>query len=410
MSVPNPRDGGQPPARPEACVVFRWPGAGIADECDNFFLGAWYPQGSLRVEWAGAPAGCVRRQGPNWFLASAASPLHAPDTGLIHGDVGRSSGVAFRGYILPHLHSYSATEEVLGYWERQPHPEHNGVFSAALIGPGGNTLTLITDVLGMGPLYYRMLGGLVLFSTNPRYLATSDDRPDLVAWRSLVQCSWIVGDRSLSRDVQRVPAGHAIRFSADGQRSLPWFDFDRLPSGTRSVGPGAVGEVEEAFQQAISRCLGLGGGGSVLSLSSGFDSRRILASLVHRAVNFQAITRRVFQRDYRDLDGRFASEMARAFGFHHSVVEPGGVDQYVADDRVRRLLVDSETREHSWVPRLMQALPNQPSLFFDGIAGDILGNPVGWQVLTGLAIESRSPEHELEAIVAHAISPGFDAI
>ena len=67
-------------------------------------------------------------------------------------------GVAFRGYVLPHLHSYSPAEEVLAYWEVQPHAEHNGVFSAALIGSGGNTLTLITDVLGMGPLYYRTLG------------------------------------------------------------------------------------------------------------------------------------------------------------------------------------------------------------------------------------------------------------
>jgi hypothetical protein len=364
------------------------------------------------VEWVGTPPGCVERRGPNWFLASAASPLHSPDTGLVHGGAERSLGVAFRGYILPHLHSYSPAEEVLTYWEGQLHAEHNGVFSAALIGSGGNMLTLITDALGMGPLYHRMLGDLVLFSTNPRYLATSDDRPDLLAWRGLVQSSWIVGDLSLSEDVRRVPAGHAIRFSGDGQHLQSWFDFDRLPGGTRSVEPGAVGEVEEVFQQAITRCLGLGGGGrgSVLSLSSGFDSRRILASLVHRRVDFQAITRRVFQREYRDLDGRFASEMARAFGFRHTVVEPGGVDQYVADDLVRRLLVDSETREHSWVPQLMHALPAQPTLFFDGIAGDVLGNPVGWQVLTGLAVASRSPDHELEAIVAHAINPGFDSI
>jgi hypothetical protein len=406
----NPGGAGQTTTGSEARLLLRWPGEGTAGECDNFFLGAWRPRDSLRVECVGTPPGCVERRGPNWFLASAASPLHPPDTGLVHGDAERSMGVAFRGYILPHLHSYSPAEEVLAYWEAQSQAEHNGVFSAASIGPGGNTLTLITDVLGMGPLYYRLLGDLVLYSTNSRYLAASDDRPDLLAWRSLVQSSWILGDRSLSEDVRRVPAGHAIRFSGDGQVLQSWFDFDRLPGGTRSVEPGSVGEVEEVFQQAIARCLGLGGQGSVLSLSSGFDSRRILASLVHRRVDFLAITRRVFQREYRDLDGRFASEMARAFGFRHTVVEPGWVDQYVADDLVRRLLVDSETREHSWVPQLMHALPAQPTLFFDGIAGDVLGNPVGWQVLTGLAVESRSPEHELEAIVAHAINSGIDSI
>jgi len=408
--VPSPGGARQPLAGSQARVRLCWPGDLPASECDNFFLGAWHPSGSLYVEWEGTPPARVERRGPNWFLASAASPLHPPGTGLVHGGAARSIAVAFRGYVLPHLHSYSPADEVVTYWEVRSHAEHNGVFSAAVIGAGGNTLTLSTDVLGMGPLYYRTLGDLVLFSTNPRYLATRGDRPDLLAWRSLVQASWIVGDRSLSEEVRRVPGGHAIRFSRDGQHQLHWFDFDRLPGGTRPVEPGAVGEVEEVFQQAMNRCLGLAGGGITLPLSSGFDSRRILAALVHRRVDFQAITKRIFQRDYRDLDGRFASEMAREFGFRHTVVEPGGVDQYVADDRARRLLVDSETRDHTWFLHLRRRLPAHPSLFFDGIAGDILGNPVGWQVLTGLGVESRSSEDEAEAIATHAITPGFDSV
>lgn len=401
----------RPAATLAARVLFRWPGQPDAGQCDNFFLGAWHASQSLHVQWEGtATEGHIEQCGANWFLASAVSPLHPRRAGLVHGDALRSMGVAFRGYVLPHLHSYSSSEQVLAYWQTSPLAEHNGVFSAAVIGPGGATLTLITDVLGMGPLYYRRMGDTILFSTNPRYLATSDDRPDMLAWRSIIQTSWIVGDRSLTDGVQRVPAGHAICFSRDVTRLRSWFDFNQLPAGTRSIEPGSVGQVEEVFQQAMTRCLGLGVGGAVLPLSSGFDSRRILASCVRRGVDFQAITRRVFQRDYRDLDGRFASEMSRDFGFRHTVVEPGGLDQHVVDDRIRRVLVDAETRDHSWVPRLMHALPARPSLFFDGIAGDILGNPVGWQVLAGLAVESRSPEGELGAIVAHALAPGFDSL
>jgi len=391
-------------------ILFRWPGEAQTGQHDNFFLGAWHPSRQLHVQGEATAPQRVEQRGPSWFLASAASPVHSWGTGMVHTDAEQGMGVAFRGYVLPGLHSYSPAKQVLAYWRESPAAEHNGVFSAAVIGPGGATLTLITDVLGIGPLYYRLLGDVVLFSTNPRYLTTIDDCPDMLAWRSIVQASWIVGDRSLSEGVRRVPAGHAVRFSRDGVRVRPWFDFDRLPDGTRYVEPDAIGDVEEVFQQAVARCLGLAWGDVVLPLSSGFDSRRILASLVHRGVDFQAITRRVFQRDHRDLDGRFASAMARDFGFPHTVVEPGGLEQYAVDDNTRRLLVDGETREHSWVPRMMQALPARPSLFFDGIAGDILGNPVGWQVLTGLAVQSRSPEQELEAIATHAVAPGFDSI
>src|SRR5215475_14436974 len=114
--LPSPARSDESTVSAEARVLLRWPGEGTAGECDNFFLGAWRPHGTLRVEWGGTPPGCVERRGPNWFLASAPSPLHPRDTGLVHGEAKRPLGVAFRGYVLPHLHSYSPAEEVLAYW------------------------------------------------------------------------------------------------------------------------------------------------------------------------------------------------------------------------------------------------------------------------------------------------------
>lgn len=53
-------------------------------------------------------------------------------------------GLAFRGYVLPQLHSYSPESEVLAYWASRSFEEHNGVFSTAYIGRRGETLTLVT--------------------------------------------------------------------------------------------------------------------------------------------------------------------------------------------------------------------------------------------------------------------------
>jgi hypothetical protein len=396
---------------PDLSIRFRWPGQGPSGECDNFFFGVWHPRRRIRVEWVGVPSvPYVSRGGPNWLLASAASPVHPAGTGLVHaGENG--SGAAFRGYIVPRLHSYASGADVLQYWDRDLRSEHNGVFSTAVIGAGGLTLTLLTDVLGMGPLYYRSLGEATVFATNSRFLLTEEDGPDLVAWRSLIQTSWIVGDRSLCPAVKRLPAGHALTVSRDGEKVSAWFDFQRLPGGTRAVGPTAVAEVEEALEQAVGRCLDLQtGGGVVLPLSSGFDSRRMLAILMKKRVDFQAITCRTYQKNHRELDARFASEMSRDFGFAHQIVEPGSYQQYVGDDVARRVLVDAETREHSWAMSVMKALPARPNVFFDGIGGDILGDPVGWSVHVGLAIEDRSPDLEVDAIAGHSIRDTFDSI
>jgi hypothetical protein len=393
---------------PDVRIEFQWPSPDANGSCDNFFFGAWHPSRNLRVAISGLPpTAYTERKGPNWVLVSAASPLHSPGTGLVHGTE-NSGGVAFRGYVLPQLHSYSAQNEVLTYWATRSSEEHNGVFSTAYIGPLGETLTLLTDVLGIGPLYYRAFGDVILFGTNPRFLGVDADSPDLVAWRSLTQTSWIIGDRSLSIGVTRVPAGQALCWTQDGRRSA--VTTGRLPFGTRPVDHRSVGEVEEAFQQAMDRCLQLNGGSFVLPLSSGFDSRRILAALVRRKVDFQSVTYRSFQKGLRDLDARFASEMARDFGFPHVVVEPANGERYAEDDRSRRILVDSETREHSWAIPVMRWLPGRPCFIFDGIAGDILGDPVGWTMHTGLSVEARSPEDELEAIVTSGITDEYDSV
>jgi hypothetical protein len=407
--------GSSPPApldTPDLTIRFRWPGEGPAGECDNFFLGIWHPCRTIRVELTHGPSPRhAYRRGPNWWLASALSPLHPVGTGLLHVTPDKVFAVGFRGYILPRLHSYSSSADILEYWTRHPFAEHNGVFSAAIIGRDGQSVTLITDVLGIGPLYYRYLGDAIVFSTNPRYLTTDDDGPDLLAWRSLVQTSWIVGDRALCHRVKRLPAGHALSLSREGKKLVRWFDFEKLPAGTRTVGPTAVREVEESLDRAVSRCLQLQTGGVVLPLSSGFDSRRMLAVMMKRKVDFQAITCRTDQKSHRDLDARFALEMARDFGFAHRIVGAASYEQFVSDDLVRRVLVDAETRDHSWAVRVMKVLPERPSLFFDGIAGDILGDPVGWSVHVGLEVSAdQSADAEVDAIATHSIRGTFDSL
>jgi hypothetical protein len=336
-------------------------------------------------------------------MASAVSPLHG-GKGLVHRS-DRGGAAAVRGYLLgPALHSYSEPGDLLDYWEKRLLAEHDGVFSAAVVSPDEGRLTLLSDVFGMGPIYHARLGDAVLFATSPRYLGTASQDPDWVAWHCLLASAFIAGDRSLSTGVTRVPAGTALRFGPSGDERVSWLELASLPDGTRSLDAQGIREVEDVFQRTLDRCLALPRERLVLPLSSGHDSRRFLAALLHRRADFHAFTCRVYH-DNRDLDARFASQMAKDFRFPHTVVEEPSASRQVECDRIRRMLTDSETIMHSWVPGLMEALPGRPSVFLDGIVGDILGNP-GYRV-PGLY---GSVERDIEIILDASLRHDFDFI
>jgi hypothetical protein len=387
-------------------VQFQWPAPAPANLAENVFFGVWNPAHALDITVPKAPPGIEPHiaTGDNWLLAGSTSPLHVDRRALISTSSDGRFTVAFRGYVVdPPTHSYSPPPSVLNYWTDSKRASHNGVFSVAIIDDTRRSITLMTDVFGMGPLYYRVWNSSLLFASNPRFLALDGDHPDYLAWRTLIQTGFIASDRSLDRDVKRVPAGFSITWNGTAFEQRAWFNFDRLPEGSRKVDAGALQDVEDSFQQAVSRCQDLGFDHVTLPLSSGHDSRRILASLLSRDVDFDALTVRFRQKEFRDLDATYAAAMAADFHFRHTVVEPGTPQQYAERDVARRNMLDNESYMHAWAISLMEALPRHPSLFFDGLLGDILGNP-------GFRMDNmyHSTKQDLDLITRECVTNFFD--
>ena len=374
-------------------IEFHWPLPRPSIPSDNFFLGIWHPRRDVEVSWIGEPPTPIQTgSGRNWAFASAVSPYHNDRGSLIHASGDGTLALAFRGYLTdPPLHSYSPRERLIKYWMGNWRRQHNGVFSAARICDDTTELMLATDLLGFSPLYYAHLDGAIIFSTSARLLACPQARPDQIAWRGLLESGFISSDRTLSRGVSRLPAGKVLRATRDSTILDSWLDLDALPAGDRPLDSRGIAEVEQTFHRAVDRCLTLENLHVLLPLSSGHDSRRILGSLLRRRQPFESVTCRVFHQR-RDLDARYAAEMARDLGLRHRILEPPTVDQFALDDRTRQILTDAETGMHSWVPQLMRSLPAAPTMLLDGIAGDILGNP-GFRI-PGL-YQSRAKDIEI---------------
>jgi asparagine synthetase B (glutamine-hydrolysing) len=180
--------------------------------------------------------------------------------------------------------------------------------------------------------------------------------------------------------VRRVPPGSILEFEAYESRRRRWYDLGSLPSGESPIDGRAIEELEEVFQQAMCRCLQVFPAGEVyLPLSSGDDSRRILAALLHRNVDFHAITVRILQKGFRDLDARYSGKLASRFKFRHRIVSTPDLHQYYKNDHDVRLILGSETTEHAWLAPLVRSIGDHEAIVFDGLGGDVFGN-TGYEI------------------------------
>lgn len=347
---------------------------------ESFFFGAWHPSSVLllRLEgFSGTEAPKVL-SGRNWFVLSNSSTQIPNNYGLLHGKTDENGdcarAVLFSGYDLDSaVHTHSASNDVFKAFADRAR-NINGVFSLIEIDNYGKNIRLQSDMFGISPLYYRYFDSVLIFSSSPRFLRQAEDSPDYLAWRGLIQCRFLNADRTLSHDVKRFPAGSQLLNSGDGYTLTRWIDYSTFPHGVESLDRQGVAEVEEAFQSAIDKCLRLKYGTNLLPLSSGYDSRRILTGLNRAKVDFQAATVRVFQKGYRDLDAKYSAMMAKDFGFGHKIVDLPSAEQYVKNDRYRRGILDAEASLHTWYLSLLEALPSESSLVFDGLGGDVFGN------------------------------------
>ncbi len=194
----------------------------------------------------------------------------------------------------------------------------NGDFAAALWDGEDARLTLLTDHLGMHPLYYHLRGRHLFVGTRLAHLlALPDLHPtlDRRALAAFLAVEYPVGEATLVEQVALVPPATRLSWK-DGVMRLEgyWHPWALSPSpmqGRERWLEGLLHYLREAVARQRRR-LGEQGG---LLLSGGLDSRLLLALLAEEGVRPATYTFGLRGSD----DVRWGREVARRMGLPHQV-------------------------------------------------------------------------------------------
>jgi asparagine synthase (glutamine-hydrolysing) len=194
----------------------------------------------------------------------------------------------------------------------------DGQFATVVLDRADNALYLARDRFGICPMYYTQVGSQVHFCSELKPLVRCADRSwkvDLGAVDQYLSLGNIVAPRTLVQGVRAVAPGCAVRFDADGRRTLRYWRYGEFTAAPEPVTGAALrAAMRESVRARLEADVEIGA-----YLSGGFDSTAIVTEAA--ALSDQPV--RTFSVVFEDpgLDeGRFQREVAQAVGSKHEQI------------------------------------------------------------------------------------------
>lgn len=180
-------------------------------------------------------------------------------------------------------------------------PQYDGPFVGVYWDAACEILTIVTDCLGMQPLYIRRAEGELTLVSETKAL---HGEPDIAAWGAFISMGHSIGERTLMDGLRHVPPASVLTYT----RSTDQLSTKRYWSWPNPSDAWRRYDFLEALEADIRGYSGYGAAGTVL-LSGGFDSRLLLFLLLRAGVDTDALIV-AHEDEFDDADGRLAQAVA----------------------------------------------------------------------------------------------------
>ncbi len=250
----------------------------------------------------------------------------------------------------------------------------NGVFSGALWNATDRQLVLLTDRFAVRPLYWTQRGNEITFGSTVRAVGAGQTYKLTLGPESLeetLHIGWTLPPRTLWNEIKRVGPGQIVTWRPGRAPTSKTYwaptSGDRT-SGTQRYLDGAAEHLTAAMQELAARAEA-----PILTLSGGYDSRRLACELVRAGAAPRAFTTTVpYGADPTfDVDIGIAKAVAERLQIEHTAAPLPHPDRMPFQHRRTESLVGFETGDHVWATALLEVLPTGATNF-DGIGGDRL--------------------------------------
>jgi len=202
--------------------------------------------------------------------------------------------------------------------------ELDGAFAIVFWDAANRKLVVVTDFLGMQPLYTLPLPDGFCLATEMRATAESGHcriELDPLGWAMLVCLGHVAEDVTSLRGVRRVPAASVMIYD-DATHQWETSTYWRWPEPQPALQLERIdtGELLDPFRRHLL-AYEAHHRNAVVLLSGGFDSRLILATLAREGRRPRGLALS-HANDTDDADGRLAVKLARTYGIDYELVQP----------------------------------------------------------------------------------------
>lgn len=191
-------------------------------------------------------------------------------------------------------------------------PCYDGAFTGVFWDTQRNILVIVTDCLGMQPLYMRHADGELTLATETKAMG---GEPDPAAWGAFISIGHPIGERSLLKDVRRVPPASVLTYDCTEHRLTirRYWQWPDPSEAWRSY------DFQASLEHDLRAYAAFGDAGTVL-LSGGFDSRLLLFLLQRARIPVDALIV-AHEDEYDNADGRLAEAVAAMVGVPYRKVQ-----------------------------------------------------------------------------------------